>query len=185
MKVVINNSTKYNSSDIAKVVRATVSHYKDRSDFQFLKSLRGLHVRVSYTHGSRNHCGESGGHAYYNSNQLAIHLPAQTSPNIEDLAGTIRHELLHCAGYKHGEMNEQDRFVSGDYSFAKSLAVREKQVAAAKPRLTGRSYYESAETKAIRKADEWRKSLKHSEAMLAKWEKKQKYYQAKKDKVAI
>lgn len=130
-EIKIDNRTEYRTDDLRRIFWAVLRDYHRR----VYDRPRTVHVTCEYRRFKDGFCG---GYAYYNSGTVTMKLPKELTgyggeSAVARIARTFHHELDHCRGRRHGEM-EPDR--NRDVSCVEGLELRRKAPAKAKPKAT-------------------------------------------------
>jgi len=171
----ITNKTDYSTRQLRKIFMAC-----EKNEGTNPKN-RNIEVIYGRSKGVR-------GYAWYNSNSVVIKLPKMkkdnsNQANIHQLARVYIHEVGHNLNLRHKEMMKWwlmpvDFLEEGKVEF-KSVALGPKK------EIVKKSAVKTREEKAKKKLAEWEKKFNRAKTFVAKYKKKVKYYNKKKEEVTI
>lgn len=173
-KVQIDNETPYSTRDLRKLFTAVFRNYQK-------KHLNPPRIRV-YCYMSKsqdpNWCS---GYAYLNSTRLALGLPRAQDGYGEDtfsqrIARTLLHELDHCRGLSHGDMNIRGNLHGQKYDVSPyaHFAIKKRLSVSLPPPST-----KDKIQKLLTKRKKWESKLKRAKTAISKLDKQTRYYTRK------
>lgn len=89
------NKTRWSSADLEAIIKRVAVDELDPEHFRRLK------VTVTYTRGTHN---GSSGYAFYNSGLMRVRV-SKIRVDLADFAMVVAHEMAHCRGVRHRQMN--------------------------------------------------------------------------------
>lgn len=178
MKII--NKTKWSTRDLQAFFRRAAQEEMDPPHFKRLRAT------IVYTRGGP-HRGYSTGYAYYNSATMTLRVSAHQIDRV-DMAMIIAHEMAHCRGLHHRDMNTPRYRRIGNwrerYAWADQLPLRDMTILKKKVRVVGAEADAVKLSAAQGKVAEWDRKIKAASTRRHGWVRKVKYYERKLAKAA-
>lgn len=166
------NKTNYRESDLVRLLSICFEHYKRLNPCKF------TYVNVSCIY-RKIKDGWCGGHAYIDSNNVTLKLPKQILKgssgyySIKEIANTFLHELDHCMGLRHGEMQADHK---RDMSFLPLEDIQIREYAQPVKKIpTDHSKVDSL----LNRKKKWESKIKRGQTAIKKINKQIRYYENK------
>jgi hypothetical protein len=175
MIIIINNQTKYRTSDLRRLFTKALNvndKIEGKADF------RRLHIKVVY--------GKYTGNAYIGIGTMRIRIPNYINSaskernsleiDSEQLAWLFTHEFYHCRGFKHKPLSESIMYYSniGEWDWAAEYQIRKP---VKKEKLKGEDLRTIRYLHVCKMADKKQRQIKRLQNQLKKWNVKKRYYE--------